>query len=143
LANLSADDLAGDFAYQLRDDLGSRAYDLFCTANFLNYMPWTASIQYLLSHGIEQICAHNEYLVSHLINNLDRRQYAVLSPEQGPAQGSIAILRHRKNEKNRDCFRRLRDAGVDVAFRKGNLRVSPHLYNCQADIERLLDILQG
>ena len=53
LANLTADDLRGEFAYEIRPDLGARAYDVFCTANFLNFLPWTRSVAYLLDKGID------------------------------------------------------------------------------------------
>ncbi len=39
--------------------------------------------------------------------------------------------------------RELATAGVDVALRRGRLRVSPHLYNTEADIERALEVLDG
>jgi selenocysteine lyase/cysteine desulfurase len=32
---------------------------------------------------------------------------------------------------------------VDVAFRRGQLRVSPHLYNTEADVGRALEVLDG
>ena len=37
----------------------------------------------------------------------------------------------------------LEAAGVDVAFRRGRLRVSPHLYNTEADLDRALEVLDG
>jgi hypothetical protein len=42
-----------------------------------------------------------------------------------------------------DVARRLAAAGVDVALRRGRLRVSPHLYNTEADIDRALEVLDG
>jgi hypothetical protein len=33
--------------YSLRNDLGARAWDVFCTANFFNFVPWVAAIEYL------------------------------------------------------------------------------------------------
>ncbi|NUP39331.1 MAG: aminotransferase, partial [Streptomyces sp.] len=38
---------------------------------------------------------------------------------------------------------RLAEAGVSVAARAGNLRASFHLYNTEADVDRLLDVLSG
>jgi len=32
---------------------------------------------------------------------------------------------------------------VDVALRRGRLRVSPHLYNTAADVDRALEVLDG
>ncbi|MGH3659881.1 MAG: hypothetical protein ACRDUA_24840, partial [Micromonosporaceae bacterium] len=36
----------------------------------------------------------------------------------------------------------LAEAGVDIAFRGGRLRASPHLYNGTDDVDRLLDVLR-
>ena len=41
-------DLNREGEYRLRDDLGARAYDVFGTANFLNFAPWAAALEYLL-----------------------------------------------------------------------------------------------
>jgi selenocysteine lyase/cysteine desulfurase len=34
-------------------------------------------------------------------------------------------------------------AGIEVSNRAGNLRASFHLYNTEADVDRLLDVLAG
>ena len=39
--------------------------------------------------------------------------------------------------------RQLTDAGVDTAFREGNLRLSVHLFNAPADIDRALEALHA
>ena len=38
--------------------------------------------------------------------------------------------------------RRLLDAGIVTALRRGNIRVSPHVYNTPAEIDRALEVLQ-
>jgi selenocysteine lyase/cysteine desulfurase len=38
---------------------------------------------------------------------------------------------------------RLTDAGIDSAYREGNLRLSPHLFNTTADIDHALDVLHA
>ena len=50
---------------------------------------------------------------------------------------------HRGAGRTEALFERLTDAGVDVALRRGQLRVSPHLYNTEADIDRALEVLGG
>ena len=57
----------------IRTDLGASAYDVFCTANFLNFMPWTAAVEYLLRQGIEDIETCNATLVSRFVEGLDSR----------------------------------------------------------------------
>jgi selenocysteine lyase/cysteine desulfurase len=41
-------DLNREGEHRLRSDLGARAYDVFGTANFLNFIPWAAALEYLL-----------------------------------------------------------------------------------------------
>jgi cysteine desulfurase / selenocysteine lyase len=53
-------DLNREGEHKLRTDLGARAYDVFGTANFFNFLPWTASIEYLLAQGLEAIAAHDQ-----------------------------------------------------------------------------------
>jgi len=129
--------------YTLRDDLGAAAYDVFCTANFLNFMPWAAAVEYLLAHGIEQIEAYDDMLVSRLINGLDLKKYELISPQQGSACSTLVILTHREPERNIEVFNTLKHGGIDISLREGNLRVSPHLYNTVDEIDHLLSILHG
>jgi selenocysteine lyase/cysteine desulfurase len=129
--------------YTLRDDLGAAAYDVFCTANFMNFMPWAAAVEYLLAHGIEQIEAYDDMLVSRLINGLDLKKYELISPHQGSACSTLVILTHREPERNIEVFNALKHGGIDISLREGDLRVSPHLYNTVDEIDHLLSILHS
>jgi selenocysteine lyase/cysteine desulfurase len=51
------------------------------------------------------------------------------------------VFSHRRPEENQRVFEHLREAGVDLAMRRGNLRASPHLQNTPDDVDRLLDAL--
>ena len=143
LANLSADDLRGEFPLEIRHDLGARAYDVFCPANFFNFMPWTASIEYLLECGLENVAAHNEHLVLRLLGGIDAGKYEIISPSVAPERSSIVVLRHREADRNIRVFERLRDRGIDISLRRGTLRISPHLYNTERDIDQALDVLNS
>jgi len=120
--------------YTLRDDLGAAAYDVFCTANFLNFMPWAAAVQ---------IEAYDDMLVSRLINGLDLKKYELISPQQGSACSTLVILTHREPQRNVEVFNTLKHGGIDISLREGNLRVSPHLYNTVDEIDHLLSILHS
>lgn len=125
----------------LRSDLGAAAYDVFCTANFLNFMPWTAAVEYLLTQGVEQIEVHNSTLISRFINGLDSDEYELISPRQGLARSTLIVVTHKQVERNIEMHKALKDEGIDVAIREGNLRLSPHLYNSAEDIDRALSVL--
>jgi cysteine desulfurase/selenocysteine lyase len=129
--------------YSLRTDLGARAWDMFCTANFLNFVPWTAAIEYLLQAGPANIVAYDEQLVSQFLEGLDEDRFQLISPRARPQQSTLIVLRPRKAEDARAWHTRLFMAGFDVALREGNLRISPHLHNTSADILNLVKTLSA
>jgi selenocysteine lyase/cysteine desulfurase len=142
LAMQTADDLGKEEALPtLRDDLGARAYDIFGTANFFNFMPWTASLEYLLAKGIDNIAAHDAALVDRLIEGLESRGYRVSSPKSGPERSTLILASHEDRSRNESIHRALREQNIEIAYRRGNLRFSPHLYNTTEDIDRALEAL--
>jgi cysteine desulfurase / selenocysteine lyase len=143
LGHLGQDDLGQEAAYRLRDDLGAAAYDVFGTANFLTFRPWTASVEYLLGLGIDRVAARDQALVERFLQGLDPDRYRLASPGQGPRRSTLVVFGHRRPGRTPELYRRLEAAGVDVAFRRGQLRVSPHLYNTEADLDRALEVLDG
>ena len=75
------------------------------------------------------------------IHGLDREAFRVLSPEPRAARSTLVLITHRDSDRNAQIHRKLAEDGIDVALRKGSLRVSPHLYNTTNDIDRLLGVL--
>ena len=143
LSHLAQDDLGHDTGYRLRDDLGAAAYDVPGTANFVTFRPWTASVELLLGLGIDRVAAFDQALVERFLQGLDPDRYQVVSPRRGVARSALVVLGHHQPDRTPGLHRRLADAGVDVAFRRGHLRVSPHLYNTAADIDRALEVLDS
>jgi selenocysteine lyase/cysteine desulfurase len=127
--------------YSLRTDLGARAWDVFCTANFLNFVPWTAAIEYLLQVGPAKIAEYDERLVSQLLQNLDEDRFELISPRTGAPRSTLIVIRPRKAEEVRAWKEHLSVAGFDIAVREGNLRISPHLHNSHEDIVKLVGVL--
>jgi cysteine desulfurase / selenocysteine lyase len=145
LAQMTADDLGKDGG-EVRLPEGpptAGSFDVFGTANFFNFKPWAASLEYLLGVGVERIAAHDQALVQRLLDGLDPAQFDVLSPREGPARSTLVFVSHKEPERNPSLHARLRDAGVDVAYRRGKLRLAPHLHNTEADIDRALAVLNG
>lgn len=144
LAVLAPEDLAKELPrVDLRSDLGARRYDVFGTANFFNFKPWTAAVEYLLEQGIDRIEAHNNGLVSRLIEKLDTDKFKLLSPREGATRSTLVFVSHKDPRRNSDIYESLKQNGVYIACRAGKLRFSPHLYNTQDDIDHALSILQS
>jgi len=138
-------DLDRGWSYELPDPdkLGAARFDVFCTANFLNFAPWTAAVRYLLDLGIERVAAHDQALVERLLAGLDLDRYQLRSPRQGPERSTLVLLSHRDPDRNAGIQAALEAAGVDISLRAGALRLSPHVHNTAADIDRALDVLNA
>jgi cysteine desulfurase / selenocysteine lyase len=141
LAHAGQDDLGRQVSYRLRGDLGAAGYDVFGTANFLNFLPWAASVEYLLGIGVDRVAAWDQALVERLVQGLDPGRYRLLSPPGGAPRSTLVVLTHHQQARNVALHQQLAAAGVDVALRDGNLRVSAHLYNTEADVDRALEVL--
>jgi selenocysteine lyase/cysteine desulfurase len=59
-----------------------------------------------------------------------------------PQDRSGIVVLDREGSDNNAVARGLRDRGVSISCRRGKLRVSPHLYNGDDDLDRLLDGLR-
>jgi selenocysteine lyase/cysteine desulfurase len=139
----TADDLGNPNAELVRPTgpLTGRRYDIFGTANFFNYAPWTASLDFLQSIGIEAIARHDQALVDRFIDGLDADLYRVTSPLQGPSRSTLVLLTHRDSARNASLYKDLKSRRIHLAFRRGRLRLAPHLYNTANDIDRALEAL--
>jgi selenocysteine lyase/cysteine desulfurase len=138
------DDIALDLGAvhepRLRDDLGARAFDIFGTANFFNFAPWLASVEYLLSIGLERIAEHDGALVQRLLEGVDTARYQVVTPQAPSERAAIVALRPLTMPAELGVAE-LGRRQFDVALRAGHLRISPHLYNTPKDIDALLEAL--
>jgi selenocysteine lyase/cysteine desulfurase len=145
LAQMTAADLGNDDA-EVRPPPGpttARACDVFGTANFFNFKPWAAAVEYLLGVGIERVAEYDQRLVQHFLDGLDPARFDVLSPRQSPARSTLIFLSHKERDRNRLLHARLQERGVEVAYRRGQIRLAPHLYNTPDDIDRALAVLHG
>ena len=119
-------------------EVGARRYDLFGTANFLQFHPWATSLELLLDLGVERIERVDSMHAVRLLEGMDRNLFRVVSAD--PPESAIVVvepLRRSAAEIAAD----LESAGIDVAVRRGRLRFSPHVYTSTDDLDRLLDCL--
>ena len=76
-----------------------------------------------------------------MIERLPLDRCVLASPADPGERGPFACIAARKREQTPELYERLRQAGVIVSLREGALRVSPHLYNSERDMDRLLSVL--
>lgn len=129
--------------YRPKPGLGSRAFDVFCTANFLNFLPWQASVDLLLRIRISEIHQHNRELTLQLVNGFDPSKYRLVSPSDETRMSAIVVMTHHQPHRNREIYQLLADSGIDIALRAGNLRFSIHLYNNSDEVQTALGVLNS
>jgi selenocysteine lyase/cysteine desulfurase len=134
-------DLTTELGYTVVERDDGRAHDVYGTANFLNFVPWTAALMHFEAFGLEAIAAHDQALVERFLDGLDELPYELVSPRRGPERSTLVLFSHRQPERNQQVFGALQNARIDIALRNGKLRVSPHLYNSGEDIDAALAVL--
>ncbi len=144
LSSLSADDLAAEVLDldAIQEPAGARRHDVFGTANFFNFAALSESAALIAEAGVPRIHAHNLSLSTHLASGVDPARYEV--QDRGDERCWSAVLFLRPVERSlEDAARELDEAGIDVARRRGMIRVAPHFYNGSDDIERAIAALNG
>ena len=121
-------------------DLGAARFDVFGTANFLNFEPWTASLEHFLTIGLDEIREHNAMLLDHLVAGIDTDEWQIISGRP-PSERSTMVVLEPRRESADEAVGRLARAQIDVAERRGRIRISPHLYNSFGDIDSVLEVL--
>jgi selenocysteine lyase/cysteine desulfurase len=117
-----------------------RGFDVFCPATFLNVLPWIAALELILETGVEAIAEHDQSLVQQLVTGVDTDRYHLVSPLAGRDRSTLVVLDSTDGTTVRR-YDRLTTAGIDIAYREGNLRICPHLFNTSDEISRALEAL--
>ena len=109
--------------------------------NFAGLLGMEAAIELLLSAGMAEIEARILALTDYLIAGLQAKGCAIGTPIQHRHERSgIVSFRHPAADPAELC-ERLHDADVIVSVRGDLIRVSPHFFNTEDDLDRLLAVL--
>ena len=107
------------------------------TVNFLGIAALGASIDALSAAGVENIEAHVLRLTERLAEGLTRAG-AMLSTERGPGISSGIVTFELPGSDPVELGRHLGRAGFVTTYRASGIRVSPHGYNTEAEIDAFL-----
>jgi selenocysteine lyase/cysteine desulfurase len=97
-----------------------------------------ASLEMLLQIGVERIEARVRELQRRFVERLLEAGHEVLSALEAPHRSGSVAFRPRKGE-SATLVRRLGEQGVVVSCRRGAVRVSPHFYNIEDELDRVVD----
>ena len=111
--------------------------------NVAGILALAASIELLLDVGLEAVWSRIEALTARLCHGLDEKGYEVVSPRAHETERSgIVIFQTRPGAPPPEQIAAtVRDAGVIIVVREGRLRASPHFYNTDAQVDRLVEAL--
>jgi selenocysteine lyase/cysteine desulfurase len=141
LTQMHGTDLSVEIPDSIRNHQHAEQYDVFCTANFLNFAPWLASIELLLGIGIGHIAAHDQRLVQQIIDAIQGTSWRLVSPARPDERSTPVLLEHDDQAVTQATAHALAKQGIDIAQRAGRLRFAPHLYNTPAEIENAMEIV--
>jgi cysteine desulfurase/selenocysteine lyase len=101
---------------------------------------WTMheSIKMLFEIGTENIEAHNRALLDLLIEHLRKKRYRITTSVDALHRSSILSF---SGDNIEDLHRKLRKNNIIVSLREGSIRVAPHFYNTQDEMEKLIGLL--
>lgn len=129
----------GDYDYTLKPD--ARRYESG-SFNVVGLLGLKGSLEFLASLRTEAIAQRLKVLTDRLIDGLVSKGYDIVSPRQDHQwSGIVAFIS--KTHDHETIFKDLRQQKTEIALREGRLRISPHFYNTEEQIDTLLERLPG
>jgi selenocysteine lyase/cysteine desulfurase len=100
-----------------------------------------ASLNLLQETGVERIAEYLNELTDYLCERLQGSDYEIVSSRRAGEKSQIVCLRHRGDLTAMALYAHLKRQNIYVAPRGERLRIAPHFYNLQAEIESLVNAL--
>lgn len=108
--------------------------------HFSNILCLKSAIEYITRIGIEQIEKRILYLTGYLVQKLKEFKVEIISPlEEEKGRSGIIVFKERNAQ---EIVRKLERRRIMVSARGDGIRVSPHFYNNENDIDRLASELK-
>jgi cysteine desulfurase/selenocysteine lyase len=121
----------------------AKRWDVPEWASYFNFnlAAMDASVDFVLRMGPELVAAHNRRLIEFMFERLPKDRCVPASPLDAARRGPYGCFAARSPEKTVELYQRLRKENVVVSLREGNIRVSPHVFNSERDIDRLISVI--
>lgn len=119
----------------------ARIFDVPETSNFLNLNALEASLEFVERAGVRTVTEHCARLLDRLAEGLERKGYRLRDWTDAEQHSTILGFQADSQEATTKLHQKLRANNVAVSLRHGTIRVSPYLYNTEADIDRLLSVV--
>jgi cysteine desulfurase / selenocysteine lyase len=119
----------------------AKRWDAAETANYFNHSALEASVEFVLRAGPEIVAMHNHKLINFMYERLPKDRCVPTSPLDPAQRGPYGCFAARSPEATASLYERLCKENIVTSLREGNIRVSPHLYNAERDIDRLISVI--
>jgi len=129
-------DFKNFLSYKLNFREDGKAYEN-STVNCLGMIGLESSIDLFLKLGVENIFSYIQNLIDVFIKEIKDSNYQIesdLSPEH---RSNIILFSHADKSKNEFIHRELEKKEIYISYREGYLRLSPHIFNNEQDIQNL------
>jgi len=108
------------------------------TPSIAPYAIATHSINYFTKIGLKNIRKHNQLLIEKTANALDLE---FVSPREEAIRGGTMILDFGVNQQK--ILKNFKEHNISVDLRSHGIRISPHIYNDEEDIDQLLSVIKS
>ena len=111
------------------------------TLNCLGMIGLISSIELFLKLGVQNIFDHILKLLDVFIENVDTNKFKIESSLEPIHRSNILIFSHVDKNRNEEIQNNLAEQKIFIALREGFLRISPHIFNNEDDILKLVEAL--
>jgi len=108
--------------------------------NLVGTVGLAASVELLLEVGLERVEQRILALTRRLMDGLEARGCEIFSPREDARRLGIVSFRHPTEPSDR-LFHRLLEQKIVAACRRGWVRISPHFYNTDEQMDLVLEAL--
>jgi cysteine desulfurase/selenocysteine lyase len=130
----------GSYNYTLRSDAGRFECGSYNVCGLLGFR---ASLELLRSLRTGAVAQRIRELTDRLIGGLTAKGYQVLSPRDKWQWSGIVSFASAKHNHDQIVAGLRKEHRIEIALREGRLRCSPHFYNTEQQIDRLVETLPG
>jgi selenocysteine lyase/cysteine desulfurase len=129
----------GNYDYTLRND--ARRYEPG-SYNVAGLLALKASVDLISGIGVQPLANRLRSLTDRLVEGVASKGYRVISPRDEGAWSGIVSFVAADPTRHRDIWQHLRqNHRTEIAVRENRLRCSPHFYNTEAQVDRLVERL--
>jgi len=125
-----------------RPSANAKRWDAAEAATYFNFnlVAMDASVDFVSRVGPDLVLEHNRKLIELLFENLPK-DCVPASPVDSAQRGPYGCFTSRTPENTAELYQKLQKQKIIVSMREGKIRVSPHLFNSEQDINHLIEVL--